>query len=368
MDIQELIAYWKVIKKRLWLIGLLVGITVGTILIVSYATKPIYRATVLFQVTTPPPGEVTIYREFRSPDWGEQLDQTEAGFLQILQSLDVAWQTMEALGIEMEAEDLLKMVTIEQPQEGSVYRELGVTANSPQLAATLANTLMETALRYYGELRAQSLKSSQEFINQQLDQVKNELSEAQEALIQFQIRNRVGSLSALIDSQQSLIRQLSFERDRALAEGDMTLASNYDQIIVERQRELQESLELYSEYDALRTAVDQARTTHDQLLDRKTEVKLKENELSSVGFIRVIPARERSRPLPRVTSKIVVLGVVLSLALGVMLAFFLEYLETTEVTPKEHKVSSSPSDIPVTTDLGGAGLVKIAAERIESEA
>lgn len=344
MDIQELIAYWKVIKKRLWLIGLLVGVTVGTVLVISYVAKPVYRATALFQVTTPPPGEVTLYQEFRSPELGEQLGQTEASFIQLVQSLDVAWRTIGALGMEMQGEDLLEMVTLERLEEGSPYIKLSATADSPQLAATLANTLIETALEYYGELRAKSFTSSREFISHQLDEVRGELSGAQEALVQFQIRNKVGSLSTLVDSQQFLIRQLNFERDQALAEGNMALASNYDQIIVERQRELQGLLELSTEYDTLRAAVDRASTTYYYLLDRETEAKLKENELSNVGFIRVIAARERSRPLPRVSPKIILLGMVVSLALGIMLAFFLEYLETAKVAPEEHEVSPGASD------------------------
>ena len=71
---------------------------------------------------------------------------------------------------------------------------------SPQLAANLANTLVETALDYYGELRAKSFSSSREFITQQLDEVRNELSNARAALTQFQIENRVRASRALLNS------------------------------------------------------------------------------------------------------------------------------------------------------------------------
>jgi len=290
-------------RKWLWLIGLLVGVTVGSILVISYTAEPVYKATVLFQVTSPPPGEVTLYKEFKSPTLGQQLGQTEADFIQIVQSLDVAWQTIKALGIEMEAESFLKTVTIKQSEGGSPYTKLSVTADNPQLAASLANTLMETALKYFGSLRAKSFTRTREFINQQLEEARSELNKAQNDLIQFQIKNKVSSLDALIGSQQSLIRQLNFERDQALAKGDMELASNYDQIIAKRQRELQELLGLSSEYDDLRAAVDRASTTYYYLLDRETEAKLKENELSNVDFIQVLPAREPSRPLPRLNPK-----------------------------------------------------------------
>jgi uncharacterized protein involved in exopolysaccharide biosynthesis len=122
------------------------------------------------------------------------------------------------------------------------------------------------------------------------------------------------------------------------------LAGNYDQIIAERQRELQRLLDLSSEYDALGSTVDQAGATYSYLLDRETEAKLKENELSNVDFIRVIPARERSHPLPRVNLKVILLGLVVSLVLGIMLAFLLEYLEVAEGTPGEHEMVEKPPD------------------------
>lgn len=353
MDIQDLVTYWRVIRKRLWLIGLLVSVTVGTILIVSYTAKPVYKATVLFQVTAPPPAEVTLFTEFRYPSSREEIGYATNNFIEVVQSESVAWQAIEALNLDTDAEELLERVSIERVQNSDLIK-LSVTADSSRLAANLANTLMQTALEYYGELRAQSFRGSREFISQQLAEVSAELNEARNALIQFQMENKVGSLDALIDSQQDLIRQLSFERDQALAEGNSALASNYDRILIERQQELQDLLELSSQYAALRAAVDQASNTYFYLLDRETEAKLKENELSNVDFIRVIPAHERSRPLPRVNFKIILLGTVVSLALGIMLAFLLEYLEGAKVTSEECKRRRDTGSEPVTVTVEGA--------------
>ena len=93
MGIQDLLTYWKVIKKRLWLIGLLIGATVGTILVLSYTAKPVFGESVLFQGIAPPPEEVTLYSEFRSPSSREVIGYTTSNFIEIVRSEAVAWKT-----------------------------------------------------------------------------------------------------------------------------------------------------------------------------------------------------------------------------------------------------------------------------------
>lgn len=343
MNIPELITYWRVIRKRWWLISLLVGVTVGTILIIAYMSKPLYKASTLFQVTAPLPAEVPLVNEFRLATNRDELLYTKNDILKLLQDETVAWQVIEDLNLNMEATELLTTILVEA-DEFSDFIKLSVTAESPEQAAAIANTLMTNTTQYFGELNARSIIANRKFIQQLLQEVKAKLDEANETLIQFQIENKVGSLDGVLRSQESLITELKLKRDEALAQGEEAKAENYDQIIAIRQQELQDLIRLGAEYHILQSAVDRIESTYSDLLGKEIEVKLKEDEIASARFIRVIPAREPSAPLTRVNMQVLILGAVISLALGIMLAFILDYLENVEKNEEKYRGATPPGD------------------------
>jgi uncharacterized protein involved in exopolysaccharide biosynthesis len=342
VSIRELLVYWRILKKRLWLVGLLVGVTLGTMLLLSCLSQLVYRATASFQVTTPLPAEVSLYREFRTPSSSEELVRTRNNFVALLQSEFVVGQAVEELGLDLDVDELLEEMVIE-PDENSDFINLRVTAPDPKLAAAIANTLLDTASRYFGELSAGSITTGKEFIQQQLQETKDELDRARAALIQFQIENRVGSPSGLLGSQESLVTALKSDRDRALAEGKEVEASSYDEIIYARELELQELILLNSEYAGLQDTAWRIAEVYSDLLDRETEAKLKENEIMSARFVQVVPAREPERSLPRFDVRLLLVGGVVSLIAGVVLAFLLEALEGVPA-PSDGSVSASPRE------------------------
>ena len=66
--------YLNIIRKRLWLIGLLFLVTVGVILAITYTAKPRYRATVRLQVMATYPSDVALFSTTRSSPrtWGRR--------------------------------------------------------------------------------------------------------------------------------------------------------------------------------------------------------------------------------------------------------------------------------------------------------
>jgi len=328
MSAGELLIYWQVIKRRLWLIGLLVGSTLGVMLLVSFLSPPVYRATSAFQVTSPLPVEVSIFSEFKTSSSIEERARTTNNFVAVLQSEFVVGQVIEELGLDIEFDELTGHMVIE-PDENSSFIELHVTSQDAKLAAAISNTLLEKASQYFGGLSAGTITANKVFIQQQIDETKQELDQARANLIQFQIENRVGSMDGLVRPQESLITALKSNRDKELAEANKATAVNYDEIIATRELELQELILLSSEYEVLQQEVNRIEATYGSLLDKETEADLKENEILSARFIQVIPAQEPSRPLPRLSAKVLLLGGILSLVLGIMIAFVLEYSEST---------------------------------------
>jgi len=326
MSTQELLTYWRIIKKRWWLIGLLVGSTLGAILLISYLAKPTYRATTSFQVVSPLPADVSIFREYRTSSTTEELLRTKNSFLVVLKSEFVLGEVIEKLGLSMDSDELLEQVLIE-PDKESEFTHVRVTATRPELAADIANTLLDQALQHFGGLSAGSITANKEFIQQQLRENKDDLDAARAALIQFQIEHKVGSLNGLLVAQESLITDLKASHDRALAEGKQDEATTYEDLIAARQRELQQIILLNSEYDALQDGARRIEAVYSDLLDRETEAKLKENEILSAKFIEVIPAPEPKRALPRLNARYFLVGGAISLVAGVIIVFILEALE-----------------------------------------
>jgi capsular polysaccharide biosynthesis protein len=247
---------------------------------------------------------VFIFADFRSQTLSAELASTKNNFVALLRNEFVIEQALKEVGLEVDVEKFMEKQLLVEPEEDSAWVKLAVTAEKPKMAADMANTLMDKASHSFGELSAGSLTANKEFIEQQLPEVKKELDEAKLALVQFQMESKFGSLDALINEQQSLIIYLKRRQDEALASDDQLTVDMYDKIIATRELELQEF----------------------NLLNKKLEAELKENEVMSAKFIRIIPATEPRHPLPRFNIGLLMVGGVVSLAVGVMTAFVLEAL------------------------------------------
>ena len=114
MTVEELLVYLRILKKRWWLIGILVVTTVGSLLFIAYTSDPQYEAFVYFQVTGTPPGAVSLYSGYRQPTVREEISYTRNNFLQVLQSHNVAWETIQTLELAMAPEDLMEQIVLEQ--------------------------------------------------------------------------------------------------------------------------------------------------------------------------------------------------------------------------------------------------------------
>jgi uncharacterized protein involved in exopolysaccharide biosynthesis len=225
---------------------------------------------------------------------------------------------------------------------------ISVRARDPESAALLANAIVELGLQRYGELRARPTASTRRFIEQQLEVAREELRTTEAELMQFQIDNKVGALSRVIEKQDDLIRSLIVERDLARADGDESKAQTLEAIIVEREAELQDTIGLSAKYNGLAASVERARNTFNFLLDRRGEAQIKENQLLELGSIQIITtARPPRRPVAAIDSNIVILGVLVSLVASILLVFLLEYLEKSGVLPTVQKRSEQSEAIPL---------------------
>ena len=328
---QEILKYIKVIRKWWWVIVLLSGGTVGTMMTIAFFTETEYEATVTVQVSAPPPQETPLFSDFGRQAVTDQIEQTRNSLSEFLQNGDASSYALERLpedtNIRMDAAELREKITIELPQ-GSQLMRISVRATDAETAALLANAVVEVTLELYGELLARSTANTRSFIERELELARAELIEAETALAQFQIDNKVGDLNRAVQDQYQLVRTLKQNSDLAAAEGDLAKAESLKELSLKHETELQNMIGLSAEYNGLIDRVQRARSTNSFLLETKSEAQIKENQILEMGSIQIITqASPPRRPVSALDSKLIVLGGIVSALTGVLMAFLLQYLE-----------------------------------------
>jgi len=324
---EELLSYLRIIRKWWWVIVLVFLSVVGTILIISLRQETQYQASVTLQVSAPPPQEVPLYSQFGRQALRDEIDQTRISLSEYMLEGDAPHRALERLpDIPMKGGELRDRTTTEVPEDSQLVR-VQVRSADAETAALLANTLVEAGLESYGELQARSTASTRQFIQDELENVRKELRAAEAELAQFQIVNRVINLEKAIDAQYDYIKSLRMTGDLARAEGNIEKAQAIEETIIRREIDLQNLIGMMSEYNTLVEHLSQVRASHDFLLASEEEAQIKESQILALGYIQIItPALPPRRPIPVIQPNLFVLGGIASIAVGVVLVLFLEYV------------------------------------------
>src|SRR4030042_6800347 len=86
--------YWKVIRKRIWMIGAIALIAVVFAAVKAFTTKPIYRGTATLQITIENPQIVDFKEIFTVNMWAMESYQTQ---YKILESRNLARRALQKL-------------------------------------------------------------------------------------------------------------------------------------------------------------------------------------------------------------------------------------------------------------------------------
>lgn len=415
----EFSRYMTVISKRLWLIGLLVIVTVGTILYLGFTAPAAYEARVRLRVLAVEPESVTLFTQSPALVGREQIIATREEFFAFLASRSAAWKTIADLGLEMDADTLLRHLDLRD--EGDFVAVIA-TAEHPELAEKIATTHVNNALQAYREFRLLPVSQGVQFVTSQTETQQKALADAQDALLKFKLANNLESLPAEIGALQNEIRQLRLNRDtaaideqqaaavrdtyramaeQALQQSVLTLSpgastatpitgtlnivgaasgledderqqlarslreealrynnltveqqvrfdeaqaaqARYAPMIAQREAELSGLIGLHADYDNLQAAVDRAQDAYSFLEDKVVEARLKENQGLTAGYLQIVePARIPTNPAPSQTLRLALVGGILAILAGIVLAFVLEFVGNLRSTP-----GSTPSPRP----------------------
>ncbi len=209
----EFAGYMTVVRKRLWLIVLLLVVAVGTILYLGLTAPPAYEARVRLRVLAVEPEAVTLFSPSQALAGREQIIATREEFFAFLASRSAAWKTIADIGLDMDADTLLRHLDLRD--EGD-FVAVVATAERPELAEKIATTHVNNALQAYREFRLVPVSQGVQFVNTQVATEQKALAQAQDALLKFKLTNNLDALPAEISALQGEIRQLRLNRDTAV--------------------------------------------------------------------------------------------------------------------------------------------------------
>ena len=113
----------------------------------------------------------------------------------------------------------------------------------------------------------------------------------------------------------------------AATEAARTAEAEYGQIIANREAGLVTLIGLGAEYDTLENNLQQARERVSFLAGKANEAEIKKSQALAAGYLQIIePAHTPGSPMPSNTWQLMALGAVVSLIVGMILAFLLEIL------------------------------------------
>lgn len=297
----ELLGYWKIVRKRLWLIILFVLMAGGWAYYSNQQQVPRYSTTTTLFLN---PGVASPLLPYQATNTVQSLANT---YVEFMRTRTFAQLVAEATGMALSQGEILGALSTQYVADTQFFR-ITATHTNPELAQLLANTSAEVLI---AEDTARQL-AAQEQIDAQRPEDRH--------------------MQALLDLRQSLQEELD------LYEGEMT--STRDQI---RDLELRGPSELNNQrLTALRESLLSLQSSRASLLTSMANVQAaivnrqpaSDNaNVSTAVVVDVAPLP--GSPLPHGNTQRTIMWLVMAFGAGIGLAFLLEYIDYTIKSPEE---------------------------------
>jgi len=263
-------SYQTILFKRRWqilLVALAVAVLVATI---SVLTTPQYRATARILVAPDNSELRTIDDIFRNSSAND--DNFLATQVNVLQSDNLAWQTIEQLRLRELAEfakdaksrnasatsvvgnkadviEAFRSRLIVDRKRDTRMIEVSFDSNDPALSARVANALVNNYVEYNFQMKFNAARQTTAWMQKQLGELKERVQQSQQALVDYERHNSIVDLgnkeSVAEQKLEDLSRNLTqAQSDRMERESLFALAnSTKSQVGVTAQNDLLQKLE-----------------------------------------------------------------------------------------------------------------------------
>ena len=261
-------AYWHILVKRRWTV-LTVAIVLTTLVgIVSFRMQPVYEATARLAVEAETPEIQSFYDLYHITTTDDAFLQTQVN---ILQSDNLAWQTIEKTGLGEHADfasaaqhgEPGHALNVEQNRLIRAFRkhlrvelmrnshmiEVTFESTDPQLAASVANALVGNYAEYSFHTKYDATRQASAWMEQQLDELKAKVEKSQQALVDYERQNAIVNVSDKQNVVEQRLADLSKDLTNAQSDRlqkqalDELAGVNESQVALLAQSELLEKLE-----------------------------------------------------------------------------------------------------------------------------
>jgi uncharacterized protein involved in exopolysaccharide biosynthesis len=374
-------SYLAVVRKRLWVILLIFAATMAIILVRAWKTPPAYRSTVTVAIIPSDPAEVTLFSRTQNFTASTDYDIAQAQFASILQSQAVARQTLAETGVKLTPAELLSSISVVRDPIGDRVN-VSVTTSNPDDAEKLLGKQVELAVAEFGKTRTRQPAAMQKFLETELATAERDLDAAQAALQRFKLDNGLESLDRELAAEQDAVRNLRIQQEEAEGEAQrlealadaleqqskeaLTKAATFEATsddaaywnglardfssaainrrvdaagqrarktsaaarLAQHETELQSLITLAEQHQVLQDTLKQREDNRDFIAGKVREVNLRQDQADAVGYLQVlgVPTTPKTQ-LPTRTLQIALLGAAASIVAGIVLVFFLEFLE-----------------------------------------
>ena len=232
-DYVSLAAYWHTLLKRRWTIATVAVIVTTIVAIVSFKMQPIFKATARVQVESETPLIQSIEEMFQKANADDTFVQTQ---IQVLKSENLAWRTIEELGLSQRLISAKKLAKTPVDKQKVRFidafkkkltveltpktRMLAVSYEDPdpQLAAQVATSLVNNYIDYNFRQKYDATRQASAWMEQQLDELKAKVESSQQALVEYEREHQIVNTSEKGSMQEQMLSD--FSRDLTAAESD----------------------------------------------------------------------------------------------------------------------------------------------------
>jgi len=235
----ELIYYFNLFKRWIWLLalGLFIGLIGGYI--VSYYQEPVYEAST----------KIMISREIQdeNPDFAglnsQQLIQT---YIEILKTKPLLNATSERVGIKIDSDQ----VSVQQRLDTQII-QIAVENHNPEKASQFANTMVQILIDRNEEMQAGQYAASETRLIEQVEQIREQINALQTEYEQASKKSFDDQLTLVeqqIEAMQAELSTLQFEIEKlnpGYREADRIL-------VAEKQARVQQLQSMFVTYEQIR--------------------------------------------------------------------------------------------------------------------
>jgi uncharacterized protein involved in exopolysaccharide biosynthesis len=238
-----------ILRRRWWIIALIVVGAVAVTLAVTLTAPPAYRSSLRLQALALDDQEVALYTRRTTGGVGEQIALTQFNFSETLENPLIAWRTISDLNLDISATQLLARLSTSASGD---FVTVTYDAATPEEAMDVLNRHVENALEYYNSVRSRPASVAGQFVAAELTSQGQTLRRAQDALLQFQLEHNVSDLPREINAVQDALRGLRSARDNAQVQASLaeTLAEQYSAQAEQSEAELADAQQALDELRA----------------------------------------------------------------------------------------------------------------------